>query len=137
MGNANYLYTSPRQEVGPLTLGSAATFVVDCTGFDTLMLQINYVRNAGTALTFTFSDTAGVNDTANAYGKAGVDYTTGTITLNKPFTVTSSANWRNTIPFSLTGLGLPGAGRVTVTVTGTATNASDTVTVTPILARVA
>jgi len=142
MANTNYLYYSPRPiALTAAALDTAKSFDVNMEGFDTLVLQINYTRSSATALVFTFS-APGVNDTGNQYFKKKVDYGANTVTPAGgsgavPFSLSVTATERFEVPFSLTGLGLYGAGQVRVTITATGGAAGDTVTVTPIALRTA
>lgn len=133
--NSPYLFTETRPiALSAVTFATSRSFTVNCDGFDTLVLQCNYTRSAGTALVFTFTSTGGVNDSANAYTKLKVDYASTTISAPS-FTYTTSSSGRFEVPFSLTGIGAVGSGNVTVTIANTSGGASDTITVTPILAR--
>lgn len=132
--NAPYVYTQTRPPTATLDLDDDQTFTVDCAGFDTLILQIAYENVAGTALTFSFASSTGVNDADNPYTKAKVNYATGAIDFAATFTGSVSDDVYSEISFSLTGIGLAGVGNVDVTVSCADSN-GDTIVVTPILAR--
>ncbi len=135
MSNSNYIYTQTRPATEALALDSDQVITVNCDGFDTLFLQIDYTNDAGTALTFSFADAAGVNDSANPYTKAKVNYSTNAIEFAPGFSGSVSGDVQATIPFSLTGIGLAGAGNVEITISCASASADDTIVVTPILAR--
>lgn len=139
MPNASYVATSVRQQTEVLALTEPVSFLVNCDGWDTLMLQIDYINDDGTALVFSFQDAEGINDADNPYDKAKTDYASGTITFAPSFTGAVTDDVHSTVPFSLTGIGLPGAGNILVTIscTGAGGGSTDTIQVTPICARTA
>lgn len=133
----SYFVTVVPQPPIDLVLDEVQTFTVGCDGFDTLMLQIAYTNDDGTALSFSFADEVGVNDPDNPYDKAKVNYSTNAIEWAPSFGGSVSDDVFATIPFSLTGIGLVGggSGNVIVTVTCTDGGTGDLITITPILAR--
>lgn len=130
MGNNNYVYAQSRPQVVLGALDSAKTLTVSVEGFNTLVLDCDYTRSAGTALVFTFTGTS-IN-TSNNYGLTTVNYTTGTIT-DGSFTYTGSASFSKRFIFSLSGFGITTTkdGNITVTVTCTSGAVGDLMTVTP------
>lgn len=135
MPNASYVYSQVRAPVD-LVLDAPATLTVNCDGFDTLMLQIAYTYDSGTALSFSFADADGINDSGNVYTKAKVNYSTNAIEFAPAFSGNVTGDVFATIPFSLTGVGLSSSpGNVEITVTCTGGTTSDLMTVTPIVAK--
>lgn len=118
-------------------LNTAKTFEVNMDGWDTLILQCDYTRSAGTALTFTYQATLGVNDGTNPFTKMQVNPSTGAITAaSNAFTTSSSGRFE--VPISISSYAnsqVARSGNITVTVTCTAGAAGDLITITPIVAR--
>lgn len=106
-----------------LQLGSPVTFNVAMNGHNGLQLNCNYVRSAGTALTFTFT-VQEIQDSNAAYSMKKTDVAGGTIS-SASFVYTTSATEKFSFVVPLTGR------NVTVTVTGTATTNSDTIVIYP------
>jgi hypothetical protein len=132
MANKNYTYVQTRQ---PFTLTSVSTAqytTINMQGFDTLILDIDFTRAAGTATVFTFDGSQ--PNTSNNYGFTITNYAGGTI-ADGTFTYTASANYSKRFIFSLTGLGISvgstGNIRVGIAVTSGTT---DAITCTPSVA---
>lgn len=106
------------------------TFKVDCSGADTLVLDIAFTRVAGTQLNFSFSR-AGVNDSGNQYIYPTVTYGSNTI-ANTPFTFPLAASGFYTIPFNISSIPIGSAGPITVSVSVTA-GTTDALVITPIV----
>lgn len=124
MANKDEVWDQTSRQTAVLTLGSPVTFPVSMEGGNALQLNCNYVRSAGTALTFTFFTQEPQNDPGQNYSLKKIDIAGGTIS-NGSFTYTTSASEHFAVVFPLTGQ------NVQVTITGTATTGSDTIQITP------
>lgn len=129
MPNRSYVFTQVRKPIAFTSVSTAQTFVVNMQGFDTLMLDVDFTRVAGTATVFTFTGKS-VN-TSNDYGLTTTNYASGTLS-DATFTYTSSSTYSKRFIFSLTGLGVfpDSAGNITVGIAVTA-GTTDAIACTP------
>lgn len=136
MPNADLVFTSPKPQVALTALtATPQTFVVNMQGMNTLMLDCDFTRVAGTAVVVSLSATTGEN-VAGVKPYTVTDYAAKTLT-DATFTYTSSASFSRIFSFSLTGLGITAlaTGNVTVSVSATA-GTTDSIIITPITAAV-
>jgi hypothetical protein len=132
MSNRNYVYVQTRPSFSFTSVSTAQTKVISMQGFDTLILDVDFTRAAGTATVFTFTGKS-VN-TSNDYGLTVTDYSSRTI-ADASFTYTSSSTYSKRFIFSLTGLGVfpDSAGNITLGIAVTS-GTTDAITCTPTVA---
>lgn len=133
MSNRKYVYTQTRPPFTFTALtATPQTSVINMSGFDTLILDVDFTRATGTATVFNFSGKS-VN-TANNYGLTITNYAAGTIG-DATFTYTAAASYSKRFIFSLTGLGVTpdSAGNITISIGATA-GTTDALTCTPTVA---
>lgn len=132
MPNRSYVFTQVRPPIAFASVSTAQTFIVNMQGFDTLLLDVDFTRVAGTATVFTFTGKS-VN-TSNNYGLTTTNYAAGTLS-DATFTYTSSSTYSKRFIFSLTGLGVfpDSAGNITVGIAVTA-GTTDAIACTPTVA---
>ena len=131
--NAPYVYVQSRAPFTFTNVSTAQTSIVSCEGFDTLILDVDFTRAAGTATVFTFTGKS-IN-TTNDYGLTVTDYSSRTI-ADASFTYTSSSTYSKRFIFSLTGIGITASkdGNITIGIAVTS-GTTDAVTVTPYVAK--
>ncbi len=132
MSNKNSVFTQVRPPFTFTSVSTAQTTLINMSGFDTLLLDVDFTRAAGTATVFTFTGKS-VN-TSNNYGLTVTDYASRTI-ADATFTYTANATYSKRFIFSLTGLGVTpdSSGNITLGIAVTA-GTTDAITCTPTVA---
>jgi len=129
-----FSHTYPSVTFTALT-ATPQNFTVNMLDMDTLILDIDFTRVAGTAVVITLRGLTGLNDSTNVRTFLITDYSAKTLT-DATFTWTTSVSGRRIATFSLTGLDttVSSQGNVQVSVSATA-GTTDSITITPMTAR--
>lgn len=129
MSNKLTVFTQLRPPFSFASVSTAQTKVINMEGFDTLFLDVDFTRVAGTATVFTFTGKSA--NTSNNYGLTVTDYASKTLT-DATFTYTSSSTYSKRFAFSLTGMGISpsSTGDITLGIAVTS-GTTDAITCTP------